>query len=113
MFDARAVALEAVARGWVEPSELWEAAVRFVAARGSLRATELLPSLSADRVDELFEARADVPTMAQAFDGTIPPPSKETRPGHLIGPRYTLDDLLGVGGTGQVMAALDREVRRV
>ena len=113
MFDARAVALEAVSRGWVEPVELWEAAVRYVAAKGTLPLAELIPSLPRERAEELLAARAEVVTIVHAFDGTIPPPSPETRPGHLVGPRYTLDDVLGVGGTGQVIAALDREVRRV
>jgi formylglycine-generating enzyme required for sulfatase activity len=112
MVDARAVALEAAARGWVEPAELWDAAVRFVVGRGALEVGELFPALPGGRADELLSERADAVTMAHSFDGTIPPPSV-SRPGQVVGPRYTLDDLLGVGGTGQVVAALDREVRRV
>jgi formylglycine-generating enzyme required for sulfatase activity len=113
MVDARAVALEAAARGWVDHAQLWDAAVRFVVGRGALEVSELFPSLPAARAQELLSERADAVTMAHSFDGTIPPPSLESQPGNVVGPRYTLDDLLGVGGTGQVVAALDREVRRV
>ncbi len=113
MVDARAVALEAVARGWVEPAELWDAAVRFVVGRGAAEVSELFPSLAAGRAQELLAERSDAVTMAHAFDGTMPPPSLESKPGHVAGPRYTLDDVLGIGGTGQVVSALDREVRRV
>lgn len=113
MVDARAVALEAAARGWVDHAQLWDAAVRFVVGRGSLDVSELLPSLPPARGQELLAERADAVTMAHSFEGTMPPPSLESKPGNVVGPRYTLDDLLGIGGTGQVVAALDREVRRV
>ncbi|NVL83720.1 hypothetical protein HWN75_26460, partial [Escherichia coli] len=92
---------------------LWDAAVRFVVGRGSLDVSELLPSLPPARGQELLAERADAVTMAHSFEGTMPPPSLESKPGNVVGPRYTLDDLLGIGGTGQVVAALDREVRRV
>ncbi|MDB4939294.1 MAG: protein kinase [Labilithrix sp.] len=113
MVDARAVALDAAARGWVEPAELWDAAVRFVVGRGAVEVSELFPSLDGARAEELLSARSEAVTMAHSFDGTIPPPSLHSKPGQVVGPRYTLDDLLGVGGTGQVVSALDREVRRV
>ena len=112
MVDARAVALEAAARGWVEPAELWDAAIRFVVGHGAVELKELFPALPPARAEELLAKRADALTMVHAFDGTIPPPSLASS-GNMVGPRYTLDDVLGVGGTGQVVAALDREVRRV
>ena len=34
-------------------------------------------------------------------------------PGKIAGPRYTLRETLGSGGVGDVVAALDREIRRV
>jgi eukaryotic-like serine/threonine-protein kinase len=113
IYDARAMALDAVARGLIKPEEVWDAAVRYFTSRGGLKPAELLPSLPPGKADELLHSRADMPTVSQPFAGSLPPPSHEVLPGKLVGPRYTFHEELGAGGVGQVVAALDREVRRL
>lgn len=110
--DARAIVLEAVARGLIGPEDAWDAAVRFLTAKGALRPAELLPSLPPGKADELMMSCAQAATIAESFDGSIPPPSSQDLPGQLVGPRYTFHEELGAGGVGQVVSALDREVRR-
>jgi formylglycine-generating enzyme required for sulfatase activity len=113
IFDARGMALDAVVRGWIKPEEVWDAAVRYFTARGAIRPEELLPTLPPGRARELLTQRSELETIAHAYDGSMPPPSLEDAPGKLVGPRYTFHEELGAGGVGQVVAALDREVRRV
>jgi serine/threonine-protein kinase len=107
------MALEAVTRGWIQPADVWDAAVRYFTARGALLPEQLFPTLPKGKASELLEKRYDVETVVQKFDGSIPPPSHEVLPGKIVGPRYTFHEELGAGGVGQVVAALDREVRRV
>ena len=66
IFDARAAAIEALAQGLIEPTEIWDAAVRYLSARGALKPSELLPSLPPTKVDELIARRADQPTRARS-----------------------------------------------
>jgi serine/threonine protein kinase/formylglycine-generating enzyme required for sulfatase activity len=113
IFDARGMALDAVVRGWIKPEEVWDAAVRYFTARGAIRPEELLPTLAPGRARELLTQRSELETIAHAYDGSMPPPSAESAPGKLVGPRYTFHEELGAGGVGQVVAALDREIRRV
>ncbi|HVJ95061.1 MAG TPA: bifunctional serine/threonine-protein kinase/formylglycine-generating enzyme family protein [Labilithrix sp.] len=113
MYDARAIALAATEREWLSPGDVWDAAVRFVASHGTLPARELFPQLDREKVEWLFAERTDAETAVQPFDGTVPPPGPESLPGTMSGPRYTFHDMLGTGGTGQVIAAMDRQVRRV
>jgi eukaryotic-like serine/threonine-protein kinase len=111
LYDARALALEAVARGLVTPEELWDAAIRFSSSHGALLPEDLFPTLSPESTRELVSRAV---TIADPYDGSLPPPSIDpSPPGTLVGPRYTLHEQLGAGGVGQVVAALDREVRRV
>jgi eukaryotic-like serine/threonine-protein kinase len=113
IFDARAAAIEALARGLIQPAEIWDVAVRYFSARGALKPSELFPTLPPGKADELVTAKAEQETVAQSFKGSLPPPSRDNLPGKLVGPRYTFHEELGAGGVGQVVAALDREVRRV
>lgn len=113
IFDARAAALEALSRGLIEPADIWDVAVRYFSARGALKPSELFPTLPPGEADELVTAKAEQETVAQPFHGSLPPPSREDLPGKLVGPRYTFHEELGAGGVGQVVAALDREVRRL
>jgi eukaryotic-like serine/threonine-protein kinase len=113
IFDARAAAIEALSRGLIEPAEIWDVAVRYFSARGALKPSELFPTLPPGKADELISTKSEQETLAQAFRGSLPPPSRENLPGKLVGPRYTFHEELGAGGVGQVVAALDREVRRL
>ena len=112
--DARAVVLEAISRGLIGPQDAWDAAVRFFTARGAIRASELLPTLPPGKAEELMMSRAEAVTIADASGAfSMPPPSsRQELPGQLVGPRYTFHEELGAGGVGQVVSALDREVRR-
>ncbi len=113
IYDARGIAMEAAARGLVKPEEVWDAAVRYLTSRGAIELEQLFPALGG-QARELFTARPDAATIADGFDGSMPPPSlSEVLPGNLVGPRYTFHEELGAGGVGQVAAALDREVRRI
>jgi eukaryotic-like serine/threonine-protein kinase len=113
IFDARAAAVEALSRGLIQPIEIWDVAVRYFSARGALKPSQLFPTLPPGKADELVASKAEQETVAQPFVGSIPPPSRENLPGKLVGPRYTFHEELGAGGVGQVVAALDREVRRL
>jgi serine/threonine-protein kinase len=113
IIDARGMALEALSRGWIQPEEVWDAAVRYFTARGALRPEQLFPTIPRDRANSLITDRSEIETVAHKFDGSMPPPSVDPMPGRIVGPRYTFHEELGAGGVGQVVAALDREVRRV
>jgi len=80
---------------------------------GALKPSELFPGLPPGKADELVAAKSEAETISQPFHGSLPPPSRDNLPGKLVGPRYTFHEELGAGGVGQVVAALDREVRRL
>jgi serine/threonine protein kinase/formylglycine-generating enzyme required for sulfatase activity len=124
--DARAIALQAVARGWISPAELWELAARW-ARGGEAQSTEALfagstldPLHLASLVAESSSQGETVPYATQDAD----PKSNETlqgkpggserpaRPSQPPGPRYKIGELLGAGGVGLVTSALDRTIGR-
>jgi formylglycine-generating enzyme required for sulfatase activity len=115
--DVHAVAMEAAARGWISPQEIWVVACRWAAQGGNLDARELFSRiLDPEKMKALTAERSSADTQASDFVGSLPPPSRlaeEDMPGRIAGPRYTLREPLGSGGVGDVVAALDREVRRV
>src|SRR5262249_10610429 len=69
-------------------------------------------ALTPAQIDTLSSARSNAATMTSPFDGSVPPPSSSA-PGQLVGPRYTLHEPLGAGGVGNVVAAQDREIKRI
>ena len=75
--------------------------------------------LDAAQLETLSSLRAGVETEAgpvdRPLDPSMAPPSValDRLPGQLAGPRYTLREPLGSGGVGDVVAAMDREIRRV
>ena len=111
--DARALALDAIARGWLEPHQLWDVARRCTpdAPLADVFGETLTPA----RLEALSGERRSADTMVNVDAGppSMGPASLPPFPGKLAGPRYTLREMLGSGGTGDVVAALDREVRRV
>jgi serine/threonine-protein kinase len=104
--DARAMAIEAAARGMLRPEELWEIACRWMESQrpgnDSQNGRDLLRAESMDRE-----------TVVAAYAGSAPPPgSSIVPPGELAGPRYAAQEMLGWGGVGHVSAVLDRVIRR-
>jgi eukaryotic-like serine/threonine-protein kinase len=113
--DARALAMEAAARGWIGIQEVWEVARRFERTGGAATTREIFGQIpDPKKIEELSQERVNAETLVGSSPMSIPPQSAgETLPGKLAGPRYTLSERLGSGGVGDVVAALDREVRRV
>src|SRR5579884_2597298 len=123
--DARAIALEAVARGWISSAELWELAARWSRMQGSEAADDLFAGSSLDPL-RLASLVADSTDQAETLtfsseDGD--PKQRDTQPrGHGAahrptasqppGPRYKIGELLGAGGVGLVTSALDRTIGR-
>src|ERR1700722_10320155 len=131
--DARAIALEAVARGWMSTAELWELAARLVrdgegqGADALFEASSLDPLRLASLVAESTKQAETIPYSTD--DGDIK--KRETLPGSKSagskggrrserpeapsqppGPRYKIGELLGAGGVGLVTTALDRTIGR-
>jgi serine/threonine protein kinase/formylglycine-generating enzyme required for sulfatase activity len=112
--DVHAIAMEAAARGWISPAEVWAIACRWTVLGAKLDPQEVFSRiLDAARLETLSVDRSSADTMTGTVD--VPPPSmiNEDMPGRIAGPRYTLRESLGSGGVGDVVAALDREIRRV
>ncbi len=114
--DAQAIAMEAAARGWIGPQDVWAVACRWAAQGGDLEAkhlfarildTEKLATLATQHVEQRDTHTSEPPEHMEATSSIRP------MPGRLVGPRYTLRERLGTGGVGEVVAALDRETRRV
>ncbi len=118
--DARRVALKALARGWIEASDVWDSAARWALNGGTASPEEVFASvLDRDRLAQLMEEHADAETAVgevstQSPTGTLKAVATQERPAlrHLAGPRYHVRELLGRGGVGEVVATLDREIRR-
>jgi len=122
--DARAIALEAVARGWMSAAELWELAARWgkdgdaEKSEGLFEGSSLDPLRLASLVAESTKQAQTVPYSTDPGDSkkrdTQPklrserPPSPSQPPG----PRYKIGELLGAGGVGLVTSALDRTIGR-
>jgi serine/threonine protein kinase/formylglycine-generating enzyme required for sulfatase activity len=124
--DARAIALEAVARGWMSPAELWELASRWAREGEKQSAEELFGDSSIDPL-RLASLVADATGQAETIPystGEEDPKERETEPrggrkgGPMLtpsqppGPRYKIGELLGAGGVGLVTSALDRTIGR-
>jgi serine/threonine-protein kinase len=121
--DARAIALEAVARGWLSAAELWELAARWARqgeepASGNLfEGSSLDPLRLASLVAESSKQMETVPYSTDPGD----PKKRDTQPrrserpaspSQPPGPRYKIGELLGAGGVGLVTSALDRTIGR-
>ena len=116
--DARALAIDAATRGWITPEDVWEVAVRWSSSRGKATAKDLFAgTLSGTQIELLTDDRHRIQTMAtmgsEPPPASIPPNSGASVLGSLTGPRYTHRETLGSGGVGEVVAALDRQIRRV
>jgi eukaryotic-like serine/threonine-protein kinase len=125
--DARAIALQAVARGWMSSAELWELATRWGREADSQTAEDLFAKSSLDplRLASLVAestTQADTATHATDDEEEADPQRRETQPGKGTrsavapsqppGPRYKIGELLGAGGAGLVTSALDRAIGR-
>ena len=124
--DARAIALEAVARGWMSTAELWELAARWARAGEAPRATRS----SRARRSIRCASRRSSPTRPSRPRRSPTRPTPATRrsarrsrageraasgrpsPSQPPGPRYKIGELLGAGGVGLVTSALDRTIGR-
>jgi serine/threonine-protein kinase len=117
--DVHAIAMEAAARGWIGPHEVWAVACRWASQGTKLDAHDLFARiLDTEKLKTLSVARSAADTQSSDFNppGSLPPAPESGRgqmPGRIAGPRYTLREPLGSGGVGDVVAALDREIRRV
>src|SRR5271165_14067 len=122
--DARSIALEAVARGWMSAAELWELAARW-ARTGETQSSDKLfegssldPLRLASLVAESTKQAETVPYSTDDGDSkkrdTQPrkPSEQPQRPSQPPGPRYKIGELLGAGGVGLVTSALDRTIGR-
>jgi serine/threonine-protein kinase len=123
--DARAIALEAVARGWMSTAELWELAARWARA-GEGTGETLFEGSSLDplRLASLVaDSSKQAETIPYSTDAGLDPKKRETQPGkhrserpptpsQPPGPRYKIGELLGAGGVGLVTSALDRTIGR-
>lgn len=113
--DAHAIAMEAAARGWIGPQDVWAVACRWATQSGDVEAkqlfarvldTEKLATLATHQ--NLRDTQGSEPPENMGAESSIRP-----MPGSIVGPRYTMRERLGTGGVGDVVAALDRETRRV
>jgi serine/threonine-protein kinase len=117
-YDARAIAVEAAARGWIDPGTLWDLAYRCAANTEGATPHEVFSGvLDKGRIEELVAQRSAAAT--QPLPPRAPPPGKPPsrkppgRKGSLDGTRYTHYEMLGSGGAGDVVAAMDHQIRRV
>ncbi len=131
--QARAIALEAAARGWLTPTQLWDVACRW--SNGESTARWLQRRLGPEQLAALegaVEERTPLYLDSSLMVAPTPPPSERSSrgathepsapdttrsdpgrtPGDRSGQRYRLRGLLGRGGVGQVVAARDREIGR-
>src|SRR4051794_27909564 len=115
--DVHAMAMEAALRGWIGPEEIWAVACRWAAQGNRTDMREVFSRiLDTDKLKTLSSERMQADTQASVYEGSLPPPSirEPSSPAERVtGPRYTLRERLGSGGVGDVVAALDREIRRV
>ncbi len=124
--DARAIALEAVARGWLSTAELWELAARWARTGETYNGESLFEGTSLDplRLASLVaDSTKEAKTITFSSDG-VEPKQRETEPrrgkgsdqppspSQPPGPRYKIGELLGAGGAGIVTSALDRTIGR-
>jgi serine/threonine-protein kinase len=124
--DARGIALEAVARGWMSSAELWELAARWGRAGDGESAEDLFAGSSLDplRLASLVaDSSAQAETIPYSSSVAGDPKQRDTEPrkgkkgdgqgtSQPPGPRYKIGELLGAGGVGLVTSALDRTIGR-
>jgi serine/threonine-protein kinase len=113
--DARALAVAAAERGWLTHEQVWDVSARWFRTHGAAPVKELFYGLlSSDELETLLGQRSGAETVAGQGGSFAPeaPSSVSTLPG-AQGPRYVLRDHLGSGGVGDVVAAMDRETRRL
>jgi serine/threonine-protein kinase len=117
--DARRIALQALAKGWLEPSDMWEVACRWALNGGTASPEEVFASvIDRERLESLMIEQSEAVT--SLGDVSTQPPPTGTEMGatdrpvlrHLAGARYHVREMLGRGGVGEVVAAVDREIRR-
>ncbi len=116
--EARAFAIAAVARGWLDAGEVWDAALRYARAEGRARYEDVF-TLSPNRVTGLSSEvgqtqRPEATVLAPSRPLHSVAPSAEAKPAEppARSARYTLGDELGRGGSGRVVAAADHETGR-
>jgi eukaryotic-like serine/threonine-protein kinase len=117
--DARRIALRALAEGWLKPEDVWDAACRWALNGGAASAEEVFASiLDRDKLEQLITegtenvtAVGEISTQSPRAAGAVLDRFSPA-PRHLAGPRYHVRELLGRGGAGEVVAAIDREIRR-
>jgi serine/threonine-protein kinase len=116
--DPRTIALQAAARGWIGPAEVWDAACRWVLSGSRTDAKDLFH----DTLDpeQLASLVPPAPASAETLGPTDPaessmeePSSEDLYAPSRNAPRYRNTELLGSGGVGLVHAALDSETGRV
>lgn len=106
--DARRIALQALAKGWLEPQDMWDAACRWALNGGTANPEEVFASaIDCNHLEALMTEQAeavtsmgDVPTQSPAWrDGDEPPTAGAGRPvlRHLAGARYHVREMLGAG----------------
>jgi serine/threonine-protein kinase len=122
--DARKVALQAALRGWIRPEDVWDAACRWALDGEAKDASEMLGGLLDPEQIAVIERDLEPdPAQPRMYAETVPVSISEVsvapmsipvgRPERAHGSRYVHKERLGAGGVGEVVAALDRETRRV
>ena len=120
--EARRIALQAALRGWIRPEDVWDAACRWALEPDTTDAQKLLGGLlDAEQLAALeMDAGREVSRASIKYAETVP--IHEASPKSIpvaaagaprSGSRYVMRERLGSGGVGEVVAALDRETRRV
>jgi serine/threonine-protein kinase len=118
-YDARALAVEAASRGWIDLSTLWDLAYRCAASTEGATPHEVFAGvLASGRIEELVSERSAAVTQTGVANDLPHSKSHETNgksgaPREHTGPRYSHYEMLGSGGAGDVVAAMDHEIRRV
>jgi formylglycine-generating enzyme required for sulfatase activity len=114
--DPRIIALQAAARGWIGPADVWDAACRWVLEGRAATASDLFRrSLDSEQIASLRAGMSTMETIGHVTEPSEPPPALDSEPTSLHGAaeRYSPGELLGRGGIGVVTAALDRDTGRV
>jgi serine/threonine-protein kinase len=108
--DARTIAVEAADRGWIRAEDVWDAACRWALNGGSVTVREVFgDTMDSDRLRALSSGGGSEPSVSAQSE----PPSRHGGSSQVAGDRYAIREFLGAGGVGQVVAALDCEIRRV
>ena len=111
----RTLTLRAMARGWLAGAEVWEIARRSVEEGASAGFDVLESFLGAEKFAHLSILTDALET--EALSDTVGNEADAAEFSELLGrqgeERYQIGEVLGVGGTGKVISALDREIGRV